>query len=985
MSEIMRRFPYSSVALVVGCFCLLGLAAVSACVSRTEKLEFEFREGTLLEAVPSPDGRYLALQLWQHIWILDSEGGEARRLTDPVDPPDEHWFPRWSPDGSSIVYSSLRPGVGLVVVPASGGTPRALTDGEFDWWASWSADGGTIVFSQATGGLWTVPSGGGTPERLTPDTLSATEPSWSPDGAEIAFSSNGRILAVTRDGETVRQVTSGPDDHAPSWSPSGADVFFLSERSGSPQVWSVPVEGGEPRQLSDDEDVYPYAARWMPGSNTLVYTASGKVRTLDPTTNTRDTIPFVARLSLRRHTYERNKPELHKPGASVRARGIHRPAPSPDGSHIAFAALGDLWLWRAEGDVEQVTRGPADDGDPAWSPDGRAIAFVSNEHGDYQLHILDLETGARRQLTNEPDHVSTPLWHPSGDSIVYVHRRSLHVVAAGGGPSKPIAHARVADVRPLGWAGDGQGLVYQQLSFDPQTREMTTRLMLSGPDGSSPLPVEQTWKQLDFAAVSLDGQMLAYVDRGELWVRSLEADSVARRIGTHAVFFPAWTSDSKLVYTSGGELRRIDVTTSSDERLPLDLSYEVPHPGGTVLIRNARLLTPEPREGLWDLLLADGAVRSVRRSGESSAMADTVIDVGGRTVMPGLIDAHTHMFRGVFAPEGFPYWGVTSVAGAGGEGHWIVEQLEAIESGRRAGPRIFPAGGFVVTSSMNAYPQFLRVDTQEQLNRYLDHLLGLGVSQVKHYSRRNPWVLAATVRSARERGLSVLSHYMPAHAVAAGLDRKEHVFHDAWNGDQTMRFRQDVLEILREADIAVSGTLPYIGTPFDSLGSRRVHPDFGDPEVSSFLQPSAVSLLDRRHQRRAAQAWAQRTLPVMLSNALTAHDAGVRIAAGTDWQPAYLALHWELAMLVEAGLSPLEALRAGTEDAARALGLEGQLGVIREGALADLIVLDGDPLEDIRNTQKIYAVIKNGELVDRAKLLAEASSKHGLPTGGPRQ
>lgn len=954
---------------------LAAIAAALACTSRPVTLELEFREGTMMEAVPSPDGSQLALQLWGYIWILDADGGEARRLTDAVDPPDEHWFPRWSPDGSSIVYSSLRPDVGLVVVPAAGGTPRALTDDEFDWWASWSPDGETIVFTRGASALWTLPSGGGDPERLTPDTLPATEASWSPDGEGIAFSSNGRILTITPSGEAIREVTSGPGDHAPSWSPSGTQLFFLSDRSGSRQVWSVSVEGGEPQQLTDDEDLYPHAPRWLPGRDALVYTAAGEIRTLDPAAGTSDTIPFVARMSLRRETYERKRPELHKPGDRVRARGIYWPAPSPDGSRIAFAALGDMWLRTADGRVQRLTDGPGDDGDPAWSPDGRAIAFVSDERGDYQLYVLDLESGARRHVIDASGHVASPLWHPSGDSIVYVHRTSLHSVGAGGGPSRPIDHARAVDVRPLGWAADGGGLVYLQLVFDRQSWQMTTRLMLDGPDGPGQLPVEQAWEQLDFAAVSRGGRMLAYVDRGACWVRPLDPDSSARRVGEHAVFFPSWTADGHVVYVSGGELRRIDVATGTDERLPLDLFYEVPRPSGTVLIRNARLLTPEPREGLWDLLLVDGLIRSISPTGESAGTADTVLEVDGRTVMPGLIDAHMHMSRGVFAPEAFPYWGVTAIAGAGGEGHWIVEQLEAIESGRWAGPRIFPAGGFVVTSAMNAFPQFLRVDTQKQLDRHLDHLLGLGATHVKHFNRRDPWVLSAAVRSAHERGLPVLSHFMPAHAVAAGLDRKEHAFHDARNG-QGMRFRQDVLEVLREAGITLSATLPFAGTPLDSLGTGRIQPDFSDPEASSFLAPSTVSLLDRRHQSRAAQAWTRELLQVMLSNVPTAHDAGVRVVAGADWQPAYLALHWELALLVEAGLSPLEALRAGTVDAAQTLGVDGWLGVIREGAFADLVVLDADPLEDIRNTQKIYAVIKNGEPVDRAKLLAEARVKH---------
>ncbi len=964
---------------------LLILALVAAaCAPRPTTVELEFREGTLMEVVPSPDGRSLALQLWQHIWILDADGGEARRLTNPINPPDEHWFPRWSPDGSLIAYSSMRADAGIVVVPVSGGSSERLTDGEFDAWPDWSPDGGTMVFSRYTGGIWTIPSEGGTPQRLTPDTLQATTPAWSPDGQWIAFSSNGRLHIINPNGGSIREVTVGPGDEAPSWSASGGQLFFLSSRSGNRQIWSVSLDGGELRQLTDDEDVYPFAPHWMPGRNAVVYAAGGRIRTLDPTSGTKDSIPFVARLSLPRPTYARKRPEIPAGGTRVPVRGIYKPAPSPDGSHIAFAALGDLWLWDEDGRTEQLTSGPADDGDVAWSPDGRAIGFVSDDLGDYQLYVLELATRERRRVTNGLGQTENPIWHPSGDSIVFVQRPwtqgtpTLQIVALTGGPSRPITHARAIDVKPLGWAADGQSLLYQQLSFDPQTFEMTTTVMQQGSEGPRPILEGQFRGQLDFVALSHDAQRWAYVDRGELYIRSLDADSVGRRVGTRAAYFPAWSADGNLVYTSGGKLRRVDVTTGRDRDLLLDLAYEVPS-AGTLVVRNARLLTPEPREGLWDLFLADGLIESIQPSGGQPLEADSVIDVEGRIVMPGLMDLHAHVFRGSFPAEGYLYWGVTSIGSAGGEGHWTVQLRESIEAGRKSGPRIFPAGGFVVASGMNAFPQMLRVDTEEQLERHLDHLAGLGATQIKHYQRRNPWIEAATVSAAHRRGIPVLSHFIAPAAVAVGLDRKEHAFYSAWNGEVTAQYRQDVLEILEKTSITLTPTLAFAGTPLDSSGTDRIQPDFSDPEVSNFLQPSAVGVVQRRHARRTQQAGSpesQRMLRAMLANTAAAQDGGVRIATGTDWQPGYLALHWELALLVEAGLSPLEALRAATANAAYALGMDGRLGSIEEGAVADLLVLDADPMQDIRNTQKIYAVVKNGQLINRKKLLNAARTKH---------
>ena len=124
-------------ALVSMALLWLPLFVAPGCGGRGTTLNLEFHEGTDMEAAPSPDGRHLALQLWSHIWVLDMSTGNARRLTDAVTRPDEHMSPRWSPDGASIVYSSLRSDGGLFVVPVAGGEPRQLTFREGDSQPSW--------------------------------------------------------------------------------------------------------------------------------------------------------------------------------------------------------------------------------------------------------------------------------------------------------------------------------------------------------------------------------------------------------------------------------------------------------------------------------------------------------------------------------------------------------------------------------------------------------------------------------------------------------------------------------------------------------------------------------------------------------------------------------------------------------------------------------------------------------------------------------
>lgn len=416
---------------------LLGSSGVEP---RPATLQFEFREGTELEAVPSPDGSRLALQLWRHIWVLDANGGEARRLTDPTRPPAEHVSPRWSPDGRLILFSMMfadrSKSENPHVVSASGGEPEALAP-EFAGAVAWSPDGSHLLCVRG-GRLWSVSTRNGATTPLTPENMDAKDPAWSPDGRWVAFSSGGpwwsgeSLYIVSAGGDALRRLTQG-SDYVPAWSADSGRVFFVSERSGLPQIWWIPLEGGEPRQLTNEPEVYPFPPRWLPGRNVLLYTAAGKIRTFDPATGTGDSIPFTAHLTFTREPYRRRRPPIPASGDELRARGIYRPAVSPDGRSIVFAAMGDLWWRRADAQIERLTDGPEYDGDAAWSPDGQRLAFVSDKGGGYDIWVMNLADRNRVRLTSAGG-AQAPIWHPSGDSIVYRHAfsaiRSVSATAA---------------------------------------------------------------------------------------------------------------------------------------------------------------------------------------------------------------------------------------------------------------------------------------------------------------------------------------------------------------------------------------------------------------------------------------------------------------------------------------------------------------------------------------------------------------------------
>lgn len=180
---------------------------------------------------------------------------------------------------------------------------------------------------------------------------------------------------------------------------------------------------------------------------------------------------------------------------------------------------------------------------------------------------------------------------------------------------------------------------------------------------------------------------------------------------------------------------------------------------------------------------------------------------------------------------------------------------------------------------------------------------------------------------------------------------------------------------MRKADITLDTTF-IVAFGFSDLGDARFEDALSRPEVSSFLPPEQIERIRRLIKRKFPEVqnlhW-KRALEAGIANVAAAHDAGIRVVVGTDFSTflGFIAVHWEMEFLVKAGFSPLEALRAVTWDAAATLGLEGQLGIIVPGAIADLIVLEADPLKDIRNTQRIHSVIKDGNIIDRNALLKE--------------
>ncbi|UCC84722.1 MAG: PD40 domain-containing protein [Gemmatimonadota bacterium] len=980
--------------------------------ANADTIVIEAREGTKLGLDLSPDGETIVIDLLGQLWLLPAWGGEARPITDAVRDTAEDLDPNFSPDGKSIVFRSDRPGgQGVWLLSLEEGTIRKLVDiepigfnpGFHPPHPAPSPDGQHVAYT-ARHTIWIVGIEDGGTRHLAIEGLPqplVRDPTWSPDGSRIAFANaawympmGGRIWEVDAGGGTAEPVTSeGVTGLNPSYAPDGKRIaFFAPDSASRRQLWVVELETGDTQRLTSHDDLAAVTGRprWTPAGDAIVYSADGKLWRTPVAGGTAVEIPFEATLQ-----FEQQRPalpEVEFPSASeeLPARGHMGLALSPDGSRIAMMALGKLWIVPIGGTPQAVTALPSFHEGLTWSPDGTEVAWSAGPTGAEDIFATDVETGRTRCLTSLPGREERPSWSPDGARIAFFHWEKpaletppwdrsdiathLHVVSIGSEPLQAVDSATHlgntlnwpnslydhGEELPQ-WSPTGNALLsfWTPTTVVPGTGAAPWMIAL---DGESE-PVEGFPKDAAFVNWIADSSVI-YVEDDLLWRGRIKDGRFegTEQLGDDPALYPTVAQDGSVLYVSGDGLR-IRRPDGRVETLGWPLTYRTPDAPQPVLIHNVRVidgLGTEPR-GPSDILVRDGRIVEIGRAGEITAGSDVhVVDAAGRTLLPGLIDLHVHAWDDAMLP-GSLYFGITTVRDMGSQLGRMAALRDAVAAGAFPGPRVILAGHRYIPGSIDrrtGEPWHLLADEGSSL-RALALAQTYGVETVKVYRPVTVPAGARLVREAHARGMRITSHC--AHAlplVAAGIDSKEHVGYQCDERDAGL-FYEDMLRLFERASIEV---IPTVETRRGFYFPEMVE----DPEIAPLLSPAMRWLAQLLPPQTAAR------FPGMGSTFRSAaerlHAAGVTLGAGSDVDVPG-SLHWELEGLVLVGLSPLEAIAAATGAAARIIGAEASIGTIEEGKLADLVVLDADPLEDISNTRKIWKVFVGGHEVDRSALL----------------
>lgn len=886
----------------------------------------------------------------------------------------------------------------------------------------------TASRSLGSGEMWMYNINGGDGVQLTKrknDQQDAGEPNVSPDGRFLYFSEdvspgpifqyskdpNGLIYAIKQldlnTGKLTNFIAEQGGSVRPQASPDGKYIAYVKRVRLKSVLYIQNLKTGEEWPIYDDLSkdqqetwaifgVYPNFA-WTPDSKKIIFYAKGKIKQIELGNLTVTEIPFEVTSDQTVQDALHFEQSVFTPDFSVKM--IRQLTTSPDGKMVVFNAAG--YLYKKElpnGAPERLTNGLDFEFEPEFSPDGKYVIYTTwSDEFKGAIKRTDLKTGKTITLTDEKGYYYSPAYSNKGDKIVFRKGVGNEVLGLTYGKNTGIF------IMP---ANGGSKTLISENGIKPMFNQDDTRIYFQGYESGKKAfksmdlngGNERTHYTSQYASQFLpspDGKWMAFTELFNAYVTPLITTGTPQDLSANNKSIPLtkitkdagtylhWSADSKkLLWTLGEQYfsREIKNTFSFVEGAPkslpepdstgisIGLKLKSDLPSGLVALKGARIITMKGDQVIEEgtILIENNKIKAVGKTEEITIPAEAkIVDVTGKTIMPGMVDVHAHLRTspdGISPQQDWSYlanlsFGVTTSHDPSSNTEMVFSQSEMLKAGRMVGPRLYSTGSILYGADGDFK---VVINSLDDALSHLRRLKAVGAFSVKSYNQPRRDQRQQIIEAAKQLKMEVVpeggsTFFHNMSMIADGHTGIEHSI-------PISPVYKDVISFWNHTNVAYTPTLivAYGG----QWGENYWYDRTNVWENERLLNFTPRSIIDSRSRRRTTSEYGDYGHIEVAKTVKQIADGGTKINLGAHGQIQGLGAHWELWMMVQGGMEPLQAIRAATLNGASYLGMSKELGSLETGKLADLIVMDENPLEDIRNSEKIKYVMINGRLYD---------------------